>query len=624
MAFKLTQLSDVGATVGSSNSKSEDGVVGDAEETNLSQSNPKVFQSLEFINVNPTTQDEQQRNKRAIRSAAMRSYRQRQKKQREMELEMVVAIQQSNKSTNISAKKSSNIKVTALEDSTLAVQPYIPDTTWTAITSTDWQEHSTFDDESNGFVIDAIEQSESSTPGLSNPDRDYSSNSSVTSPLSLVGQGRVDPFCIQDVNVDVRFHELMDHSLTMLWPGFRVPGLNGSASHHPSAWLQKSYERPIVKHAMLFGASVHMDVLRSPHTSLKNPVRLYHKVQTMKLLKEELNNPKKASAPLDDVILSVLTLSTNEVELIANVDGPGLRSPFNSPMASLQWLDIYGSINHIPAHTTAMRSLVDKRGGLEKIELTGLAEVICFSDILGATQGLSKPYWPLLARIMPAAYEAPDFPPKTISKQFLELQTLGISNEATAIFQAIADLTVVIDHHCRGINFISDINVFVRQRNTLQYRLMSLPKGEELEYGEVQSVCLYESIRHAAILFSAAVTFPLPPHSGIFHTLAARLRAIMEESRDDLCWQLYPETLLWILVLGGIAASGTAHRDWYVQNLNAVSTALKVFEWEEAEKMLSEFLWLKSACETGGRALWLEVVNDRAVLQHSRNGHSVS
>ena len=117
-----------------------------------------------------------------------------------------------------------------------------------------------------------------------------------------------------------------------------------------------------------------MDVLRSPRLSLDNPVRLYHKVQTMRLLKEELKTPEKT--PLDEVMLAVLCLAANEVETVANNMKGKIRSPFNSPLTSAQWLDVYGSITHIPAHTVAMRSLVCRRGGLEKIELEGLADVI--------------------------------------------------------------------------------------------------------------------------------------------------------------------------------------------------------------------------------------------------------
>lgn len=163
-------------------------------------------------------------------------------------------------------------------------------------------------------------------------------------------------------------------AITTLWPGFRVRGSQGGKCEHPSAWLAKTYERPVVMHAMIFGAAVHMDVLRRPRINLDNPIRLFHKVQTMNLLKEELRRPEKM--PLDDVILAVLALGTNEVETMTKNMEYQARSPFNSPLSSAQWLDIYGSMSGVPEHVTAMRSLVGRRGGLENIELDGLAEIL--------------------------------------------------------------------------------------------------------------------------------------------------------------------------------------------------------------------------------------------------------
>ncbi len=142
----------------------------------------------------------------------------------------------------------------------------------------------------------------------------------------------------------------------------------------PAAWFRKAYERPIAMHALAFGATVHRDVLRSPRLSLDNPIRLFHKLETMRLLKEELKNPEKA--PLDDIILAMLALSTNEVETVTNNIKEKVRSPFNSPLVSIQWLDVYGSISHVKEHTLAMRSVVARRGGIESVELHGLPEIL--------------------------------------------------------------------------------------------------------------------------------------------------------------------------------------------------------------------------------------------------------
>ncbi len=126
---------------------------------------------------------------------------------------------------------------------------------------------------------------------------------------------------------------------------------------------------------MLFGAQVHLDVLRGPRMNIDNPVRLYHKIQTMRLLQEELN--KRRNICFDEVILAILALLANEVETIANhIKENKIQSPFHSPLTDLQWLNIYGSISHIEAHVLALRAIVDQHGGLEKIKLEGLAEVV--------------------------------------------------------------------------------------------------------------------------------------------------------------------------------------------------------------------------------------------------------
>jgi hypothetical protein len=127
-------------------------------------------------------------------------------------------------------------------------------------------------------------------------------------------------------------------------------------------------------HVMLFGGAVHLDVLRGRRVDLNNRVRLFHKVQTMRLLKEELQNPDMSDP--DELILTILILAANEVENIADKMKPKARSPFNSPLSSLQWLDVYGSMSLIKAHVLAMRSLVDRMGGLEMIRLEGLAELL--------------------------------------------------------------------------------------------------------------------------------------------------------------------------------------------------------------------------------------------------------
>jgi hypothetical protein len=206
-----------------------------------------------------------------------------------------------------------------------------------------------------------------------------------------------------------------------------------------------------------------------------------------------------------------------------------------------------------------------------------------------------------------------NFPPGKLGQGFEKLLSFGINKDMANVLHSMVELTHIIDFHCRGVTSILDLGLFIEQRNTLQHSLMSLATGDELKYGEISSVCLYESIRHTAIIFSIAVTFPMPPISGIFRKVAGELRDILEKSKLDPCWQLCPKTLLWMLILGGIAASGTSDRAWYVRNLVALSEASNLTEWEDAALETENYLWLESACDAGGNSLWNEVKSARDV-----------
>lgn len=79
-----------------------------------------------------------------------------------------------------------------------------------------------------------------------------------------------------------------------------------------------------------------------------------------------------SKAVSDTTILSVLRLASN-------TSPPEPRpevSPFQAPLKSLQWLDIYGSLSANPLHRNGLAKMIEIRGGLNKLRLPGLAAVI--------------------------------------------------------------------------------------------------------------------------------------------------------------------------------------------------------------------------------------------------------
>lgn len=568
--------------------------------------------SLQFINMNAATAAERQRNQKVVRSTAMKSFRRRQKTQRQEE--GGESREKEKKGSSLpksrpskSANGGASIAQSASAAATHKTLPLIPysEASWLVESPSSSSSDSSAGEEGSivGVEIQTIRSEHMRVSDLR--------TSTTTSPRTLLGAGRVDPFQTYPVYVQHTSHapELIDHSMTVLWRGLRPPEDNGAVSKLGTAWRGKMAEHPIVMNALLFGAQAHKDVLRGPRLSVDSSIRLFYKLQTMRLLNEELKNPEKT--PLDDIILAVLALSTNEVETTYAVKKE--RSPFNSPLAGTQWLDVYGGMPHLPAHTTAMRSLVARRGGLESIELEGLAEVLSFSDILGATQSLKKPHWPLLKRT--SSTEDIHIPEilrlslRRLGQGFEELMPIGANEKVLDVIKALVDLTIIIDCHCRGVKHISNMVQFIDKRNAVQHQLISLPLGEELTPQEVGSINIYESVRLATLIYSAAVTFPLPPLTGIFHRLACTLRDVLEKSKSDPCWQSSPKALLWILVLGGIAASGT-ERPWYVQVLSTVSMGLELSTWYQVSAELENYLWLESACDSAGRSIWMEVEHE--------------
>ena len=350
----------------------------------VSSNEKKGAMDLQFVSMNPSSQLEKQRNKKVIRSMAMKSFRRKQTSQKAQEKTGIVR----------ELRKNIPILCPRPNDNVVADAAIGEPSPWMnnledLPSDASWSFHPSLSSRaaSNIDESDSVSILNESTP---EPRflRDFSTPvmSIIGSPITPLGAGRVDPFRIYPVGGKSNIPELFDHcesrspgvtfrcgltsspAVAILWPGL------GPETQMPTAWFRKAWEKSILMHALAFGAIVHMDVLRSPRISLENPLRLFHKVQTMTLLKEEMKNPDGTA--LDDVILAVLALSTNEVETVANHMKEKVRSPFNSPLASIQWLDVYGSITHVKAHTLALRSLVARRGGLENVELPGLAETL--------------------------------------------------------------------------------------------------------------------------------------------------------------------------------------------------------------------------------------------------------
>jgi len=127
-------------------------------------------------------------------------------------------------------------------------------------------------------------------------------------------------------------------------------------------------------HALLFGSMSHLNFIRVRQGVPSRDIsrRLHHKVETLRLVNQELLSPNLEN--IDEVLLAVLAQSTNEVELVKR--DMKYTTPFKPPFADAQWLSVYGSVSQNKAHVAGLISLVKLRGGVDKIGMPGLASII--------------------------------------------------------------------------------------------------------------------------------------------------------------------------------------------------------------------------------------------------------
>jgi hypothetical protein len=213
--------------------------------------------------------------------------------------------------------------------------------------------------------------------------------------IGFLGAGRVDPFSSLPMDeTDKYSQELLDHgkydsntpcfrmlfvktkaqyfpaityTLPGLWPD--VP-LLGESNPLSKAWFTSSLRMPLLLHALVYSGSNHLDYMRHSAIYPNAPKPLAHKLKVIQNLNAALSDPNLALS--DEVILAILILASQEVF----IGKKGKRNPFNSPLQSLGWLNVYGNFRFVPQHTKAVADIVIMRGGLETIKLHGLAEII--------------------------------------------------------------------------------------------------------------------------------------------------------------------------------------------------------------------------------------------------------
>lgn len=150
------------------------------------------------------------------------------------------------------------------------------------------------------------------------------------------------------------------------------------------------------------------------------------------------------------------------------------------------------------------------------------------------------------------------------------------------------------------------------QRNIVQYTLLKLPPATRIlsYFIHPTQVTTYEACRLASLILGVGIIFPIPAQNSPLHRLARNIKDVLCRRTAYALWHLRATKapLIWILVLGGIAATGIPERDFFVLALASVARSIGFDSWLGLKCMLRQMIWHDSAGEKAGALLWAEAV----------------
>ncbi|KIX03592.1 uncharacterized protein Z518_07145 [Rhinocladiella mackenziei CBS 650.93] len=422
---------------------------------------------------------------------------------------------------------------------------------------------------------------------------------------TLIVSGHHDPFETYPCDLPKEFvSPILDQVngfLSLMFPPARGQFLSPLAE----TWLRTTFRDRGLFHASLFCQLTRNRIFFSSAPETREQMQCYN--ETIRGVHERFKDAILSCE--DENILSVYALSYHG-ELRRD---PPAVAPSQGPLTTLQLLHIYGGrLETVQVHLQGLAKMLSLRGGISKIALPGLAQAISFGDIVVACQNIAKPMFPYVPM-----HDDVIGPLNTASRRTHPLVGLGkgfrvlpgmLSHEEVskllAALRWIIQYTFAVDDHVEGRPEAQALSALMDERNFVQHNLMLLtPDPSEIR----QEHPMHRLSRLATVIYSLLVVFPLPAVAAPFHQLAHDVRSQLSQLSIQSRWTEAPDLILWITVMGAIAAVGSSDRTWYLSALDRLTRRLNIKTWASLKERLKMFLWFEYTNDSDGLKLWREI-----------------
>ncbi|RFU31482.1 hypothetical protein B7463_g4882, partial [Scytalidium lignicola] len=342
--------------------------------------------------------------------------------------------------------------------------------------------------------------------------------------------------------------------------------------------LQLSISNPCMLHMFIIGALINsqgtpgaIPTDRIVHDVFRSRAEIVRRMSTV------MGDPVEACKDINIFAITALV----KIGQFKKVDVP-LKTPNQGPLRSLQFMSSFGLMASDPVHFDGLSRLIELKGGLEKIEMPGLAALISFAGLLIGTRDLTAPRYPVVTL---------SCPPKEFIFQH-QGAGFSIDQDLYIVLSMLNSYTMMIDDFSEGRKDLT-ATVLIDHRNTTQHALLSLPP----------MVGSSECYRLAALIYSLLVIFPLPYIASPFQCLVTQLKIALTG------WDGSDQMLIWVLTMGGIGAMGLGERGWFVNKFRRAVARMGVRSWNEAREVIKMGLWFEATNDRDGIDFWLESQN---------------
>ncbi|KAI5359145.1 putative fungal transcription factor [Septoria linicola] len=407
-----------------------------------------------------------------------------------------------------------------------------------------------------------------------------------------------------DVTDTVSAH-LVSFITNVIWP---VVGCDKAHRR----WFDDLCTSPVLFHVHCTTASMYLGILDNQLQYVNNRRALAHKTKAMSAMRETIDNIASMSQQAKEgLILAMLILSSHEVELRGYENH---ELPFVPHVDTVKWFRWWGRAECGQPHERAAFLLIGQLGGLHALETPGLAHIAALVDIArrSSTSHLSKPlyecYWQGYASellpdfIRPEARTAAHSGSNTILNPGLGFTQLPgrLPKQAVSVFLELACLDQIMSHAQDNPPGDSDFERLMDASRATVHRLTALPAWENLPATEQGSSTrlVYELCHLTCLIYSNAVLFPLPPHSGWNMRHTSYVRQIYKEEDLQNVGEAVEPFWLWVLVVSGIASYRTPNRTYFEGALRRYLERRPVSH-DQAVLELGDFIWSEPACPKG-------------------------